>query len=164
VRVLKARIKAGLGRLGYTLQRTPSPASDPRFALPIDFEYVLAHYLASRDDARPFFFLQVGAYEGASDADPLHHRVRKGQWHGILVEPQPSHFRRLVENYGGLDGLTFVNAAISEQSVPRSLYVIQDETGAIETLGGLASFREARERAFHRRLARRYPGSRIVLC
>jgi FkbM family methyltransferase len=159
--VLRAWIKTGLERLGYTIQRMPSPASDPQFALQIDFDYVLDHYLASRDDPRPFFFLQVGANDGVMD-DPLHQRVRKGSWHGILVEPQPSHFRRLVENYAGLHGLTFINAAISGQPGPRRMFVIQDERGApIESLSGLASFREEPLRAFHRKMANHYPGSRI---
>lgn len=159
--VLKAWIRSGLRRLGYTIQRLPTPASDPQFGLEIDFEYVLAHYLASRDDTRPFFFLQVGANDGVI-GDPLHEHVRLGSWHGILVEPQPSHFRRLVENYAGVHGLTFVNAAISEQSGPRKLYVIQDETGApIESLGVLASFREEPLLAFHRKLGSHYPGSRV---
>lgn len=159
--VVKQLVKTELKRLGYTLQRVPSPASDPRFALKVDFDYVLDHYVASRDDPRPFFFLQVGAYDGVSD-DPLHERVRAGSWHGILVEPQRSHFRRLVENYAGLHGLTFVNAAISEEPGPRSMYVIQDEAGApIESLGGLASFREEPLRAFHGKMGSHYPGSRV---
>jgi Methyltransferase FkbM domain len=87
---------------------------------------VLDHYLASREDPRPFFFLQVGAYDGVID-DPLHERVREGNWHGILVEPQPSHFRRLLESYAGIEGLTFVNAAISEERGLRRMFVIQDE-------------------------------------
>jgi FkbM family methyltransferase len=159
--LVKQLVKTELKRLGYTVQRVPSPASDPRFALQVDFDYVLDHYLASRDDPRPFYFLQVGAYDGVID-DPLHERVREENWHGILVEPQSSHFGRLVENYAGLDGLTLVNAAISDQPGPRGMYVIQDDTGApIESLGGLASFREEPLRAFHGKMGSHYPGSRV---
>jgi Methyltransferase FkbM domain len=123
---VKQLVKTELEHLGYTIHRLPSPAFDPRLALAIDFDYVLDHYLASREDPRPFFFLQVGAYDGVID-DPLHERVREGNWHGILVEPQPSHFRRLLENYAGIEGLTFVNAAISEERGLRRMFVIQDE-------------------------------------
>jgi hypothetical protein len=67
-----------------------------------------------------------------------------------------------VENYAGLHGLTFINAAISGQPGPRRMFVIQDERGApIESLSGLASFREEPLRAFHRKMANHYPGSRI---
>jgi FkbM family methyltransferase len=157
----KQLVKAELQHLGYTIQRLPSPAFDPQLALQIDFDYVLDHYLASRDDPRPFFFLQVGAYEGITD-DPLHERVREGAWHGILVEPQPSHFRRLMENYAGVEGLRFINAAVSEQPGLRRMFVIHDETGTpIEYLGGLTSFREEPVRRFHERMASEYPGSTI---
>jgi hypothetical protein len=138
VNLLKTSIKRALGRVGYTVQHLPPSRHDPRLALKIDFKYVLAHYLASRVDTRSFFFLQVGALDGVVD-DPLHRYVRARNWHGILVEPQPFHFRRLVENYAGLEDLRFVNAAITEQVGLRDLYVIQDEAGVtIESLGGVA--------------------------
>lgn len=159
-------VKTELKRLGYTVQRVPSPASDPQFSLQIDFDYVLDHYLASRDDARPFFFLQVGAHDGVMD-DPLHRHVRKRGWHGILVEPQTLPFSRLVENYAGLEGLTFINAAITEHSGPKRLYVIQDETRAtLESLSGTASFRKEALRTPHEKVGP--PGSQIgsveVMC
>ncbi len=160
--VLKAWTKAGLARLGYSIQRLPPAASDPQFALSIDFDYVLAHYLALRDDPRPFLFLQIGAYDGIF-SDPIHEHVRDRGWHGILVEPQPPHFGTLVENYAGLDGLTFVNAAISDRPGRRTMYVIADETGApIESLGDLATFNEERLAAALRgKAGGRYPGSRV---
>jgi FkbM family methyltransferase len=159
-------VKTELRRLGYTVQRVPSPAFDPQFALQVDFDYVLAHYLASRNDPRPFFFLQVGAHDGVMD-DPIHEHVRRGRWHGMLVEPQTLPFSRLVENYAGLEGLTFINAAISERSGPRRLYVIQDETGAtLESLSGTASFRKEELRTPYRKVGP--PGSQIgsveVMC
>jgi FkbM family methyltransferase len=158
---VKRVVKSELERRGYRVQRIPSPAFDPDFALQVDFDYVLHHHLASRADSRPFCFLQVGANDGVMD-DPLHRRVRDGGWRGILVEPQASHFERLKENYAGLDGLSFVNAAISEQRGPRLMFVIEDETGApIEVLGGLASFREEPLRVFHDKMVSHYPGSRV---
>jgi FkbM family methyltransferase len=154
-------VKGQLSELGYTIQRPPSPAFDPQFALAVDFDYVLDHYLASRSDSRPFFFLQVGAYDGVVD-DPLHERVRAGSWHGVLVEPQASPFERLRKTYEGVGDLTFVNAAISERPGPKTMFVIQDELGnPIESLGGLTSFRRAPLQRFRRRMAGEYPGSSV---
>ncbi len=159
--LVKHLVKAELKRLGYTVHRLPSPAADPRFALNIDFEYVLAHHLAGRADSRPFFFLQVGARDGVSD-DPLYRHVREKNWHGIMVEPQPEQFARLLENYEGSEGLTFVNAAVAEQPGVRTMYVIADATGTpLEELGGIASFREGPLRAFHAKMGRHYPGSSV---
>jgi FkbM family methyltransferase len=157
--LVRQLVKAEIRHRGYTLQRLPSSAFDPRLALTVDFEYVLAHYLASRWGPRPFFFLQVGAHDGAME-DPLRNHVLGGQWHGILVEPQALPFGRLVENYAGLDGLTFINAAVSERSGQKTLYVIQDETGAtLESLSGTASFRRETLEAPHRKVGP--AGSRI---
>jgi FkbM family methyltransferase len=156
---VKQLVKTELKHLGYTVQRVPSPAFDPAFVLEIDFEYVLDHYLASRDDPRPFFFLQVGAHDGVVD-DQLHEHIRRGNWHGMLLEPQSHPFSRLVQNYAGLEGLTFVNAAISEQSGPRELFVIQDEGGrTLESFSGTASFREEPLQTPHRKAGPQ--GSRI---
>ena len=159
--VVKQLVKAEFRRLGYSVQRLPSPAADPRFALNIDFEYVLAHHLAGRADPRPFFFVQVGARDGVND-DPLYRHVREKKWHGILVEPQPEPFGRLLENYEGSEGLTFVNAAIAEEAGVRTMYVISDATGTpIEELGGVASFREEPPSAFHAKMGSHYPGSSV---
>jgi FkbM family methyltransferase len=148
---VKRLVKTELKRHGYAIQHLPSPAFDPELALHIDFDYVLDHYLASRSDPRPFFFLQVGANDGVVD-DQLHEHIRKGNWRGILVEPQTHPFRRLVQNYAGVEGLTFVNAAISEQSGTRELFVIQDEAGGtLESLSGTASFRQESLETPHRK-------------
>lgn len=142
----------------------PSPASDPRFALQVDFDYVVDHYLALRRDPRPFTFLQVGALDGMF-CDPIYERVLKDGWHGILVEPQPAYFKRLVENYSGVDGLTFLNSAVSDHEGTATMYVVADAAGTpIEAvgLGGLATFRQERlERAFRGRLGARVPGGRV---
>lgn len=136
-------------------------ASQPGHALELDFDYVLAHYLCRRDDSRPFFFVQIGAFDGAIH-DRLHEHVRKGRWHGVLVEPQPRFFARLVENYQDLDGLTFVNASIDGERGQRKLYTVQDQCGEpIDSLGGLASFSHERLLDWQRKDGHRVPGSRI---
>jgi len=164
--LVRQLVKAELRHRGYTVQRLPSSAFDPQLALTVDLDYVLAHYLASRRDLRPFFFLQVGAHDGVME-DPLRNHVLRGHWHGILVEPQTLPFRRLVENYAGVEGLTFINAAISDHSGPKTLYVIQDEAGAtVESLSGTASFRRTTLEAPHQKVgpAESRIGSVEVVC
>jgi FkbM family methyltransferase len=137
-------MKTRLERIGYRIGRLPPLASEPEFALEVDFEYVLAHYLRRRDNPGPFFFVQVGAFDGVTH-DRLHAHVRDGGWQGVLVEPQPRLFAKLVENYSDLQGLTFVNAAIDRESGSRALYGVQDERGdPIDALAGLASFSQQR--------------------
>jgi len=136
--------QAGLEQLGYRVVRIPPLASDPGYALDLDFEYVLADYLGRRDDVRPFTFVQVGAFDGVTH-DRLFEHVRERGWHGVLVEPQLRYFQRLVQNYGDLDGLTFINAAVDRERGSRELYCYRDVRGEpLDSVGGLASF--SRER------------------
>jgi hypothetical protein len=56
----------------------------------------------------------VRAVDGVS-YNRLHKHIVDGRWHGVLVEPQAEHFGRLVANYEGLEGLTFINAAVDRE-------------------------------------------------
>lgn len=60
---------------------------------------------------RDINFIQIGAADGLRN-DPFREFIRRG-WQGILVEPLPDVFELLKRNYASQDGLTFVNAAIS---------------------------------------------------
>jgi hypothetical protein len=51
---LRMLVKMSLERRGYRIGRLPPLASEPEYALELDFDYVLAHYLERRVDARPF--------------------------------------------------------------------------------------------------------------
>jgi FkbM family methyltransferase len=71
---------------------------------------------------RPLRFVQVGANDGVY-GDPLRAYVERHLWHGILVEPQPDVFARLVENYrGSCENLIFENVAISPDEPILRLY------------------------------------------
>lgn len=156
-------VNSALRRLGYQIGRVAPLASQPGYALELDFAYVLAHYLSRRTDPRPFYFVQVGAFDGVS-FDLLHDRAREGGWHGVLIEPQPYFYTRLVENYGDLDGLSFVNAAIDRKRGKRPLYCVRDQHGApVDSLGGLASFLEKRVADWKQKDGHRAPpGIQIV--
>jgi FkbM family methyltransferase len=157
----KDRVKAVLARLGYAVHRVPPRAADSAYAIEFDFEYVLSHFLAQRTASTPPFFLQVGAYDGISH-DRFATHVRAGGWNGILVEPQPAAFERLVANYAGVGGLAFVNAAVAPEQGMRALYVMEDEDGSpVESLGHVASFDRAHLERFLASDGHRFPGTRI---
>lgn len=70
----------------------------------------------------PLAFVQVGANDGVY-GDPLRSYVRRFEWKGILVEPQPDVFARLVENYRDCaDHLIFENIAISPDDAQVTLF------------------------------------------
>lgn len=73
-------------------------------------------------------FVQVGANDGVR-ADHIHPFVASGRWRGALVEPAPKPFERLMSTYAGLDGLHFVDHAISTSSEPQPFYYVEGEDG-----------------------------------
>jgi len=59
-----------------------------------------------------FFVVQIGANDGVS-YDSVRPYVLEYGWRGVLVEPQPKPFARLLKNYEGVANVSFVNAAIA---------------------------------------------------
>jgi FkbM family methyltransferase len=70
----------------------------------------VAWVLAIRS-ARPMKFVQIGSNDGVVH-DPIHQVVETCGWSGVLVEPLPVFYEKLVANYAGVPNLEFENAAI----------------------------------------------------
>jgi len=68
-----------------------------------------------RQKGSDFTFVQVGANDGVSGGDPIFKWVHKFQWNGLLIEPQPEAFEKLVSNYGNAPHLKFCNMAVSAE-------------------------------------------------
>lgn len=73
-------------------------------------------------------FVQVGANDGIS-ADHLHPFIMGGKWQGVLVEPGPKPFERLLETYRGIDGLQFVLSAISTDGGRLPFHYVEGDDG-----------------------------------
>ncbi len=87
--------------------------------------------LSRESSLRPeTYFLQIGAHDGKTD-DHLREFVIKNRMRGILVEPVPSIFQRLKENYRDQDGLFFENKAIAPASGTRTFYRLRDNTDGL---------------------------------
>lgn len=100
--------------MGYSLIRNHSgftidwvPHSEAKINL-ID----LLVRLETLDRPEPLFFLQLGANDGRQ-ADWLYPLVSKYNLKGILIEPLPSVFTCLRENYSSVGQLSFENIAIT---------------------------------------------------
>jgi len=66
-------------------------------------------------DAYPdAFFVEIGSNDGEQH-DHLRPFILDRAWRGIMVEPVPHVFERLRRNYGAIDRVALVNAAIAEQ-------------------------------------------------
>ena len=79
-------------------------------------EHVQRSLLEQLLGADHVFFVQIGANTGANPNDPIYQLVRARRWKGILVEPVPSVFEKLKQNYSSSRELIFEQAAISDES------------------------------------------------
>ena len=90
-------------------------------------------------------FLQVGANDGFIN-DPLHLFIKRDNWNGVLLEPQPEVFNEyMAKLHRKRPGITAINAALDREDGTRPIYkmAISSERWA----HGLSSFnREVLER------------------
>ena len=123
----KAKVGQVLARMGYKVERRLSlrDAALDLFGLAVKLRM---------KDRNGFRFLQIGANDGG-EGDPIRPYILRYGWSGVLVEPQPETFSRLVKNYDGVAGLEFVSAALAEQEGTAAFYTAE---GA-DYLGGLDS-------------------------
>jgi FkbM family methyltransferase len=131
---MKELIRRVINRAGFDIVRYPDPVA-PKINV---VDLVLEHVASLRRD---FFFIQIGANDGLS-ADPIHAYVRKYHWRGILVEPHPVTFQKLVDNYAGEKQLIFENAAIAHEDGFVSLFTVEDSAQASWS-NGSASLRKS---------------------
>jgi FkbM family methyltransferase len=82
--------------------------------------------LTSRMESIPF--VQVGANDGVR-ADHIRPLVLSGKWRGILIEPAPIPYERLLANYKGINGLKFMQVAVSTTEGRMPFYYVDGDDG-----------------------------------
>lgn len=151
--MIKKTIQNALLRAGYEVRKTQA-AAIAGFAEPLRFDDLMNVY-ASQVDPETFYFIQVGANDGAQD-DPLFRSVLRYGLRGLLVEPQPKVFAQLVENYSGVEGLAFEQAAIAPDEGVRTMYSYPEHLQSKGfNLSELASFDREHVLRCYRNMARR---------
>lgn len=68
------------------------------------------------------YLVNIGAFDGISN-DYFYDYIKNHQWRGVLVEPTPSSFAKLKENYAGLDSAALENSAIAEMDGEMAFFV-----------------------------------------
>lgn len=112
----KRAIQRRLRRMGIEVRKFPATSFQP-----VSVFHLAVHFLM-HERGPALTFVQVGANDGVF-ADPLRPYVTTYPWRGILVEPQPDVFERLVHNYAPwAERLAFENAAISSEQSELVLY------------------------------------------
>lgn len=149
--MLKWKIQQTLNRIGYEVHKTRAVRSVPASVekehvkiTPINVFPLVVQDLIDRKSARgeaedDFFFVQIGAHDGLH-YDPVRPFVTKYHWRGILVEPQPAIFERLVENYKDEPQLVFENVAMGLEDGRTILYAFKEGDGLPDHASMLTSF------------------------
>lgn len=89
------------------------------------------------------YFLQIGAHDGQY-ADPLNLAVNTTALRGVSVEPHPIYFKKLKGTYRAVDGMSFVNAGVSDSEGHLTLYTFDADDPVIPAwLHGSSSFSRA---------------------
>lgn len=91
---------------------------------PKTFREVMNQYNTIKDGK--LNFLQIGAMDGIKH-DDLHRYVKSNSWTGVLVEPLPDMFEKLVENYQNSSGLKFECSAITNEDGTTTIYRVPPE-------------------------------------
>ena len=74
------------------------------------------------------FVVQIGANDGRT-GDPLFGAFSRARWSGLLVEPVPHLYERLVAQYRDRDGVRLERAAVSKQDGEAPLYRLRTVPG-----------------------------------
>lgn len=96
-------------------------------------------WVIARRAGRPLTFVEIGANDGVS-WDPVHPVVKAYGWSGLLVEPIPALYERLLVNYAGVPNLQFENAAIGPRDGTATIYAVDPRPEDKEWVGLLTSF------------------------
>jgi len=118
-----------VGRMGYeirSLKYIPKQFARDQDTLKITFDHVIYRHMAEKAGDDPFFFVQVGAFDG-KDCDPLYKFIGRYSWSGILLEPQPEAFGKLMALHGGNSRMTLVNAAIAKTESKVDFYILEGD-------------------------------------
>jgi FkbM family methyltransferase len=109
----------------------------------------LSDFLSQYSKSKPgnFTVVQIGANDGITH-DPIHKFIKRDDWKGVLLEPQPDVFNEfLTKIYAKNKGIHPLCAAIGEKDGTQPIYKIGFSSMRWAT--GLASFsKEKIEKAF----------------
>jgi FkbM family methyltransferase len=111
-----------LNSRGYRVAWHPlAPDQDEDHGLKIDIQLLFARLMLRKRD---IFFVEIGANDGVTN-DPIYPFATRHGWRGVLVEPQAEIFSKLERNYAGVDGVSFVNAAIGAADGEQTFFKIR---------------------------------------
>lgn len=131
---VKQLLQSAALKAGYRIERA---ADDPDYPVIDVFELAVRDCMRRRGEQ--LFVVQIGANDGR-EGDPIRGYIEQHRWRGLLVEPQPRIYERLLANYADQPQLLFENALIFEEQRDNvSLFTVRpDATGGDDRLHVMA--------------------------
>jgi FkbM family methyltransferase len=136
---MKECIKRFLYSRGYRLEyyrNKPRRFAFSEDLLEMNLDFAIARAVLHRKD---LFFVQIGAYDGQM-CDPLKDYIKRLEWCGIMVEPQPGPYAHLQRVYKNNRRIKLENAAISDRCGESPFYTVSCDGQLPDWCAALASF------------------------
>ncbi len=86
-----------------------------------------------------FTFVQIGANDGKL-MDPIRKYILQYNWQGVFVEPVPTYFKLLKQNYKDQKRLRFANYAVTRKNSVEILYVVKSSNNIPLKFNGMSTF------------------------
>lgn len=128
--MIKEIIKKVAGKLGYFVKNTryiPFQFIENTNVLKLTLDHIISSHLIKKGDQYPFFFIQVGAFDGM-ECDPLYKYIIQYSWKGMMLDPQPHAFEKLSKLHQGRPNLTLVNAALSNKKEKSIFFILEGDS------------------------------------
>jgi FkbM family methyltransferase len=107
----------------------------------LDILRLIVQCEVSNLNGKTFNIVQIGANDGKRH-DPYRSLIETNHFSGVLVEPIPEVYKKLVSNYKDQPQLHFENSAIGPNKGEMALYMLRDTNGQTDELSVFASFNE----------------------
>ena len=104
----------------------------------------------ARHPGKPFNIVQIGANDGCR-YDPYRKYIERFKLPGVLVEPIPDVYKKLVNNYKDQHQLAFENAAIGPKNGNMPLYRLAENGKGSDGMSVYASFSRSQVEKFRNR-------------
>lgn len=110
-----------------------------------NFIKILNDFKSKKDN----FFIQIGANDGLME-DPIFKTIKEDNWSGIMFEPVPSIFKKLIENHKkfNVKNITYENLAVSDVNEKKVMHLIPEDVilknNFPKTLSGCNTFHDKR--------------------
>ena len=134
---MRKLVQSLASKMGYRIEKIRDQLPGPHLQI-VDL------LLARINDVRAgnVRFIQIGAHDGQYQ-DPLYDWICRHPWRGVLVEPQPGLYKKLVELHADRPLISIEQAVVSDRAGKAGLWMFKDSPVLPERASVYASLDKA---------------------